>query len=138
VIRRARGPLLGLGGCLLVLGSTSACATTYDTAATTLPDTTTTVFVASGSTDELLTAISAEASALSEKLVEGEQQREALERIEAQWALVRPDIERDHPQLLGSFDAAIAHLQRSVERRRPADADKASKNLTFLIAASRP
>ena len=48
---------------------------------------------------------------------------------------MRPDVERQHPELLASFDAAIAHVQRSVERRRPADADKAAKNLDTLIAA---
>lgn len=135
--RRARGPFLALAATLVALGSVSACATTYDTAATTVPEATTTMFVPAGSTDELLTAISAEASALSEKLVEGERQREALERIEAQWDLVRPVIQRDHPALLDGFDAAIGQVQRSVERRRPADADKASKNLTALIAATR-
>ena len=115
----------------------SACATTYDTAATTMPDVTTTVYVAGGSTDDLLTSMSTEVAALSEKLVESEGQGEALERIEAQWTLVRPVIERERPELLDSFDAAIAQVQRSVERRRPADADKASKNLTTLIAAYR-
>ena len=39
------------------------------------------------------------------------------------------------PSCSSSFDAAIAHVQRSVERRRPADADKAAKNLDTLIAA---
>ena len=97
--------------------------------------TTSTVYVPTGSTAELLAAISTEVAALSEKLVDNEGQREALARIEAQWDVARPDIEHQRPELLTSFDAAIAQVQRSVERRRPADADKASKNLVALIAA---
>ena len=88
-----------------------------------------------GSTGELLAAISSEVGALSEKLVDNDGQREALARIEAQWEVARPDVESRRPELLASFDAAIAQVQRSVERRRPADADKASKNLVVLIAA---
>lgn len=121
----------------MALGSVSACATTYDTSATTVVDVTTTVYVASGTTEDLLTSMSREIGALSEKLVESDGQGEALERIESQWTLVRPVIERQRPELLDAFDAAIAQVRRSVERRRPADADKASKNLTTLIAAYR-
>jgi hypothetical protein len=129
--------MLGLAGGLVALGSASACATTYDTSATTVVDVTTTVYVASGTTEDLLASMSTEVGALSEKLVESDGQGEALERIESQWTLVRPVIERERPELLDAFDAAIAQVRRSVERRRPADADKASKNLTTLIDAYR-
>ena len=37
------------------------------------------------------------------------------------------------PALLPGFDAVLAQVQRAVERRRPADADKAAKNLAVLI-----
>lgn len=120
-----------------MIGAVGACATTYDTTATTVADVTTTAYVATGSTDDLLTSMSTEVGALSEKLVESEGQGEALTRIEAQWSAVRPVIAGERPELLDGFDAAIAQVQRSVERRRPADADKASKNLATLIAAYR-
>ncbi len=42
---------------------------------------------------------------------------------------------RQRPDLLEGFDAVIQLVRRSVERRRPADADKAHKNLLTLIAA---
>ena len=135
MIRRARGPFLAGLGVVLLGGVLSACSTTFDTSATTVPATTSTVFVPTGSTGELLAAISSEVGALSEKLVDNDGQREALARIEAQWEVARPDVESRRPELLASFDAAIAQVQRSVERRRPADADKASKNLVVLIAA---
>ena len=51
------------------------------------------------------------------------------------WALIRPAIEAEREELLGGFDTVVDLLRRSVERRRPADADKAHKNLLTLIAA---
>ena len=45
------------------------------------------------------------------------------------------DRRRSAPELLGGFDTVIDLVRRSVERRRPADADKAHKNLLTLIAA---
>lgn len=135
--RRARGPfpVRGAAAGLVLIGVSSACDTTYDTSSTTVAPTTSTVYAPSGSTDDLLASISTEVGELSEKLVDNDGQRDALARIEAQWAIVRPAVETDHPELLDAFDAAIAQVQRSVERRRPADADKASKNLVTLIAA---
>jgi hypothetical protein len=136
VIRRAHGPLLAGGlAALLLAGATTACATTYDTSATTVPATTSTLYTPTGTTAELLAAISTEVAALSEKLVDNDGQRDALARIQAQWAVVRPDVAEQRPELLDAFDAAIAQVERSVERRRPADADKASKNIVTLIAA---
>ena len=132
---RARRPSLAGATVATVALVTSACATTFDTAATTVPATTSTVYVATGSTDELLAAISTEVRALSERLVDNEGQRDALARIESQWEAARPAIEQARPELLDGFDAAIAQVQRAVERRRPADADKASKTITTLIAA---
>jgi hypothetical protein len=122
---------LGMGAlCSLV-----ACdGVTYDATATTSDRaTTTTVFVATGSTADLLASIATRIDGLSEQLVEGEGQRDSLARIQAEWAVVRPAIEADKPELLAGFDAVLAQVQRAVERRRPADADKAAKNLTVLI-----
>ncbi|HEU4840018.1 MAG TPA: hypothetical protein VFT09_01200 [Ilumatobacteraceae bacterium] len=136
MIGRARGPVPTAVAAVVVAGALSSCATTYDTSATTVASApATTVFVATGSTPELLAAISAEVALLSEKLVDNDGQRDALARIEAQWAVARPTVATDRPELLDGFDAAIAQVRRSVERRRPADADKAAKNLATLIAA---
>ena len=134
--RRARGPVPTAVAAVVVAGALSSCATTYDTSATTVASApATTAYVATGSTAELLAAISTEVARLSERLVDNDGQRDALARIDAQWAVVRPTVATDRPELLDGFDAAIAQVRRSVERRRPADADKAAKNLTALIAA---
>jgi hypothetical protein len=82
-----------------------------------------------------LDALSAETAALSAALIDNSGQREALERIEVLWERLRPEIAAERPDLLEGFDAVIQLARRSVERRRPADADKAHKNLLTLIAA---
>jgi hypothetical protein len=134
VIRRASGPVL-VALALGALGSLVGCdSVTYDATATTADRaTTTTVFTATGSTADLLASIATRIDGLSEQLVDGEGQREALARIQAEWAVARPAIEAQKPELLVGFDAVLAQVQRAVDRRRPADADKAAKNLTVLI-----
>jgi hypothetical protein len=135
VIRRAAGPVPAITAAVMTVGLTACNTTTYDASATTAPYVATTVYVATGSTTDLLADIATELSTLSDKLVESDGQGQALTRIQAQWAVARPAIAADRPELLDGFDAVLAQVQRSVERRRPADADKASKNLAVLIAA---
>ena len=130
--RLAATAVAGLAACAL-----GACTSTFDSSATTPPSVvpSTTAFTVAGSTDEQLGAIAAEVGALSEKLVDNEGQREALARIQAQWEAARPVIEGERPELLAGFDSALAQVERAVERRRPADADKAARSLASLIAA---
>ena len=137
---RARRPAL-LSLAALVAAATSACsATTYNTSATTIPAdevVPTTVFVPTGSTADLLDQLGTETAGLGDMLVDNDGQQQALARVEAIWALARPEIASDRPELLEGFDTVINLVRRSVERRRPADADKAHKNLLVLIAAYR-
>ncbi len=117
---------------------TVACAeTTIDPDVTTRPsvDVTTTVFAPSGTTAELLDQLVAESGQLSDLIVENEGQRAALARIDAIWALARADIATDQEDLLPGFESAIGLLHTGVDRRRPADADKAHNNLRTLVAA---
>jgi hypothetical protein len=135
---RASGPvpvLVASGLGLAALCSLVACnSVTYDATATTSPRvTTTTVYVPAGSAADLLASIATHIDGLSEQLVDGEGQRQSLARIQAEWAAVRPTIATERPALLPGFDAVLAQVQRAVERRRPADADKAAKNLAVLI-----
>ena len=119
----------------------SACATTINPNATTRPpgdSTTTTVFVASGSTSELLGQLVDEAVGLSETIVENEGQRDIIARIDTLWAAARPGVERAVPDNVVEFDRAIELMHNGVDRRRPADADKALTNLRNLIASLPP
>ncbi|MET0143233.1 MAG: hypothetical protein ABW328_00360 [Ilumatobacteraceae bacterium] len=135
IARRLATPLLAS---LVVVTSAACSTTTINSAATTVPAddvVPTTVFAPSGTTAELLAQLSGETGRLSALVVDGDGQEDALVRIEALWALIRPAIDTERPELISGFDTVIDLIRRSVERRRPADADKAAKNLTVLIAA---
>jgi hypothetical protein len=111
--------------------------TTIDTSLTTPESTgaTTTVFAPTGSTAELLDQLLTEAGALGDRIVDNHGQHEAFARIETLWALVAADVQAERPDLVPGFQSAIDLLRTGVERRRPADADKATNNLRTLIAA---
>jgi hypothetical protein len=138
VTARAFGPVPGLPALLLAVALSACAETTIDPAATTVPADEvppTTLFEPSGTTAELLDQLAVETRSLSDLLVSNDGQHEALARIEVLWGLARPAIEDERPELLDGFDTVIELVRGSVERRRPADADKAHKNLLTLIAA---
>jgi hypothetical protein len=115
-----------------------ACAeTTIDPDVTARPsvDVMTTVFTPSGTTADLLDQLVAGSGQLSDLIVENEGQRAALARLDAIWAHVRPDVATDRQNLLPGFESALRLLHTGVDRRRPADADKAHNNLRTLVAA---
>lgn len=117
----------------------TACSTTLDSDITTPatgPAPSTTVFAPAGSTAELLDQLVGEAATLSEAIVENQGQRDMMARIDVLWAAVRTDVdEAVSTATLTDFDRTIELLRNSVERRRPADADKAHNNLRTLVAA---
>ena len=94
-----------------------------------------TVFAPTGTTAELLDQLSTESDQLSDRIVDNLGQQDALVRILTLWGRVRPDIEAQRPDLIPGFQSAIDLLQTGVDRRRPADADKATNNLRTLITA---
>lgn len=93
---------------------------------------TTTTTAPTGTAIELLERLVAEAVLLSEHVVENDGDDDALARAEALWAAARPSVERERRDLVVDFAAAMELVRRSVERRRPADADKAANNLRVL------
>lgn len=132
---RERAAALALAAPLL---ATVACAeTTVDPDVTAQPsvEATTTVFAPSGSTAELLDDLLDETGRLSDLIVENEGQQAALARIETLWALAGGDVAAEREDLLTGFESAIRLARTGVERRRPADADKAHNNLRTLVAA---
>jgi hypothetical protein len=121
---------------LAALALLGACAeTTVDTTDTTDVVVDSSSTVPTGTTAELLERLITETSGLSELVVEGEGEIVALASIEALWAAARPGVEEERPELLDQFDDAMAYARRAVERRRPADADKAAQNLRTLTNA---
>ena len=95
----------------------------------------TTEFVASGTTAELFDQMVAEAGALSEAIVANHGQRTIVGRIDTLWEAARPAVEDEAPDSLDEFERTIALMHTGVDRRRPADADKAYTNLVVLLAA---
>ena len=134
--RGRRSAAVGVG-VLLAATLIAGCSTEVDPdipVAGTDDSSTTTTFVATGSTADLLDQLLTEASTLSEAIVENEGQHEAIERIDLIWAAARPGVEASATDSVGEFERAIALLHNGVDRRRPADADKAYNNLVVLVA----
>jgi len=116
---------------------TASCATTIVDPAATTTSTTTTTTLPAGDTTTLLGILLERVRGLSEIVVDtgGERARTRLSEIEAVWDQVRPAIASDHASLVADFDRMIGLCRLAVERRRPAEADKAYAFLTPLVAA---
>lgn len=130
-----RTPLL-VAACALVV--VTACSpTTYDSSAETVPpaDATTTTTLPSGTAAELLPLMLAEVQGLPLKVMNAEGDGTAATRIEQLWAAVRPEIEANRPELVEDFEFVVRRSRAAADRNRPADADRAFKNLTSLVEA---
>jgi hypothetical protein len=97
------------------------------------PDAPTPTAALTGSAADLLPELSVEMSRLGSQIAEGGDKDETLERIEQIWDQIRPEIEAERPELLNGLGATIEMAQIAVERKQPADADKAFALLTDLV-----
>ncbi len=86
-----------------------------------------------GSASELLPEIGVDLSRLSAQIGDEGDEDATLARIQANWAAIKDEIERDRPELLNSIQATIDMATTAVERNRPADADKAFSLMNDLI-----
>ncbi len=132
--RPGRRPVLAAAVCSVVL---AACGTTTVDTVDTTPGSasTTTSTLPTGSVEQLLDRLLTEVGGLSERVVANDGDDEALARVEALWSAAEAGVEAERDDLLPDFAAAMQLVRRSVERRRPADADKAANNLRVLIQA---
>jgi hypothetical protein len=102
-----------------------------DTVGTALP---TTTLLIEGSTSELLVQMATEMSRLSAQVAEdGDAETVTLANIVAIWAAAEPQVEATRPELVDGFDTTVVMATSAVERKRPADADKAFSLLTDLV-----
>lgn len=119
----------------------SGCATTInESAPTTLADnvvteTTTLTVDQQLSTEELLTQMLTTVNALSEAMQKSDRQTASkkVDQILLISNAVRPKILTLSDQLAADFDRVIALAKSSIERNRPADADKALRFLPLII-----
>jgi hypothetical protein len=134
-VRDRRHPPATIAVAALAAVVVAACATEVDPEIAAEPTdvASTTEFVAEGTTAELFDQLVAEAGGLSEAIVVNRGQRVIVGRIDTLWEAARPAVEREAPDSLVEFDRTIALMHTGVDRRRPADADKAYTNLVVLV-----
>lgn len=123
--------VVSLGACANTIDPDAAADPTDDSA----PTVATSPFQPEGTTEELLAGLLEEATTLSEAIVENEGDNEILARVDAYWAAAEPVVVEQDEALAGNIDRAVAMMHTGVERRRPADADKATINLRTLIGS---
>jgi len=110
--------------------------TTYDTTADTQPHAAqTTTTVPAGPASELLPAMLAEVQGLAQRVMNADGDGDSATRIEQLWAAVKPEVESNEPDLVSDFEFVVRRCRAAADRNRPADADRAFKNLTTLVQA---
>lgn len=121
----------------LVTGCATTIAEPLESLSTTPTTTTIALDTPLGSTFEVLDLMHTQIGELSEIVAQtgGPRAFDHLAQIERLWDRVRPAVADGHPALVGDFDRMLALCRLAVERRRPAEADKAYAFLTPLIAA---
>lgn len=132
---RGRGTAASSAVLALVLGTATACApTTYDAslATTSAPSTSTTLPV--GTAAELLPVILEEVRVLSTRVADNDGDTLAAARIEALWSSIADEVLAARPDLAEDFDFVVSRCRLAVDRQRPADADRAYRNLAILVA----
>jgi len=123
-------PALALAACS---GSESTAQPGATTAAT-APSTPATTLLIEGTATELLPEMAVEMSRLSAQVAEdGNFDDATLAKIVAIWAAAEPQVQATHPELVIGFDTTVVMATSAVERKRPADADKAFNLLTDLV-----
>jgi ABC-type uncharacterized transport system auxiliary subunit len=116
---------------IVVLSGCSA--TTFDstleTTTSTIAPTTT---VPAGTVDELLPLMVAEVKALSEKVAANKGDDRSATYIEQLWAAMKPEITSINKDLVPSFEFVVRRCRQAADRSRPADADRAYRNIQAL------
>lgn len=115
----------------------SSCSTTIiDSLQTTLPENTTTTTTAAPTGDivSLLTQLSNVTYGLGQAIVDGDsalynQRAEAAKSI---WKVLEPQIRAEGIDIVEDVDRIIGLIDTATKRKRPADADKASRFLELI------
>ena len=118
----------------------SSCATTYNsgaTSTTTSPSASTTTTIPRGTTEELFAQLLETGKELGNDIAQGDMStaRTKLADIKAIWIGIQPQIAQATQDLLDDTQRMINMFTTAVERKRPADADKAMRFLPSLISA---
>lgn len=126
--------------CLGAIALLSSCATTYNSGANT-PTTasssaSTTTTIPQGSTEELFAQLLETGKELGNDIAQGNMSiaRAKLADIKAIWIGIQPQISQASQELLDDTQRMMNLFITAVERKRPADADKAIRFLPGLVS----
>jgi len=120
-----------------VLATSVGCTpTTYDAAdEPAAPTTPTSSTVPSDDPVEVLPLMLNEVADLARRVVESDGDAAAATRIEVMWAAIKEPVSVARPELVSGFDFVVRRCRAAADRNRPADADRALKNLEALVEA---
>ena len=126
----------GCCGALAVALLAACSPTTYDSTAEPEPEhTATTTTLPSGTAAELLAQLLVEVQSLPQRVMNADGDGAAATRIEQLWAAVQPEVAARRPDLVSDFEFVVRRCRAAADRNRPADADRAFKNLDTLVRA---
>jgi hypothetical protein len=109
--------------------------TTYDESLATQPAAATTSTLPTGTAAELLPPMLDEVAGLSAKVSAGEGAGAAASRIEQYWAAIEGEVTATHPEMVEDFEFVVSRCRSAADFDRPADADRAYRNLESLVDA---
>ncbi|MEO5722963.1 MAG: hypothetical protein ABIQ39_14380 [Ilumatobacteraceae bacterium] len=118
-----------------VLGVSGCTKTVYDASIPSGPVAATTTTAPSGDAATLLPRLVHEAGLLSGTITSDGDKTAVADQITSLWAASKQEVGKGRPELLGSFEGAVALSNRAATFNRAADADKAFRNLTDLVTA---
>ena len=119
------------------LVSLTSCATTFISTAPTTTVVAPTTTLPSGSPDELFAQMQQTIAFLSKALSESNKgvARVRLAEVESIWSTLKPQVTERGDQFVEDIQRIVDLAISSIERNRPADADKSLRFLTLVIEA---
>lgn len=130
----SRRRILAVTSVLLVAGLASSCTAKRPETATTVSEAPTTTFtIPEGGAKVVLPLMLEEVAGLSAKVSANDGDGAAATRIEQLWASISDEVEATHPELVEDFLFVLSRCRLAADRNRPADADRAYKNMQTLV-----
>jgi hypothetical protein len=120
---------------LAATAATGCSPTTYDDSVATTAAPVSSTTLPAGTAADLLPVMLEEVALLSTRVINSDGDGAAADRIEQIWAAVVDEVGASRPELLADFEFVVSRCRLAADRNRPADADRAYKNLTVLVGA---
>ncbi len=95
----------------------------------------TTTTLPKGTAAQLLPVMLDAVKGLSVKVAANKGDNETALLIEQIWTAIRPEIQATHKGLVPDFEFIVRRCRAATDRHRPADADRAYRNMVSLVDA---